>query len=90
MTTTIGIDKAGRLVVPRKFREALGISGESELEIERDGNALVIRPKAAATRAIQKQGVWVFETDGGPITQEMVNDALKRGRAEREKRVLGE
>lgn len=90
MASTISIDKAGRLVVPRKYREALGISGESELEVEQEGNALVIRPKAAAARAIQKQGVWVFETDGGPITQEMINDVLRRGRAEREKRVVGE
>ena len=68
MATTISIDKAGRIVIPRRLREALGIAGETELEIQQEGESIVLRHKPAGPRMVQERGVWVFESGAGPVT----------------------
>lgn len=90
MSTTIRIDKAGRLVVPRKLRQAVGFSEDSELEIEQEGANLVLRHRTPPVRANKEKGVWVFDTQGGVITNEMVNEAVEQGRRGRLRSVLGE
>ena len=91
MKATIHVDKAGRLVVPRKLREAVGISENTELEIEQEGNTLVLRHRSeSGARPVRENGIWVFESDGGVVTNEMVNEVLERGRRERMERILGE
>lgn len=91
MPSIVRIDKAGRLVVPRKLRDAVGISPETELEIEQEGNALVLRHRSeSGARPVRENGIWVFESDGGVITNEMVNEVLEKGRRERSARILGE
>ncbi|MGA7523856.1 MAG: AbrB/MazE/SpoVT family DNA-binding domain-containing protein [Acidobacteriaceae bacterium] len=90
MKTMVRIDKAGRLVVPRRLREAIGLDENTELEIEQEGNTLVLRHRSeAGTRAVKENGIWVFESDGGVITNQMVNEVIERGRNERLQRVLG-
>lgn len=89
-TISVQIDKAGRLVVPRKLREAIGISEKSQLEMEQEGNTLILREKTSGVRAVKEKGIWVFDSGGGVITTEMVNQAIEQGRRERLRTILGE
>jgi AbrB family looped-hinge helix DNA binding protein len=79
----ITIDQAGRIVVPKSIRDALNLQAGSSLEIELQGDAIVLRPPKLSAVMNQKNGFWVFNT-GGQITPEMVDEALAdaQGRAE--------
>jgi AbrB family looped-hinge helix DNA binding protein len=87
-TTTI--DKAGRVIVPKALRDALHLKAGDELEIVQQGEDLILRYKPPAARVFKKKGIWVIRTAGGPITNEMVNETLRRVRHERDMRALGE
>jgi AbrB family looped-hinge helix DNA binding protein len=88
-TTTVSIDKAGRIIVPKALRDALHFKAGDELEIAQEGDGFVVRHKAPKTQLIKKKGLWVLRTSGGPITNEMVNETLERVRHEREVRASG-
>ena len=89
MSTTVTIDKAGRIVVPKPVRDALHLKSGDQLEIEQDGDTLTLRHKPVRAKARKERGIWVFDT-GGRITNEMVNEVLDQTRREREWRILGE
>ena len=42
MSTTVEIDKAGRVVVPKKFRDALHLTPGTRLKIDRTGDTLTL------------------------------------------------
>lgn len=59
MRTTI--DKAGRIVVPKKLRDRLGLVAGTEVEIDEDGSALRVEPILDQPRA------WIEEREDGPV-----------------------
>jgi AbrB family looped-hinge helix DNA binding protein len=76
------IDSAGRLVVPKELREALGLSGGEPVEIrERDGR-IEIEPLATPMALECRAGgsVAVPETELPPLTDEIVRTTLERTR----------
>jgi AbrB family looped-hinge helix DNA binding protein len=76
------IDSAGRLVVPKELREALGLSGGEPVEIrERDGR-IEIEPLATPMALERRAGgsVAVPETELPPLTDEIVRTTLERTR----------
>lgn len=48
----VTIDRAGRIVVPKPLRDALGLREDSELEIVADGGGLRLDPVLTSTRTI--------------------------------------
>jgi len=64
MSTTVEIDKAGRIVVPKKLRDALHLIPGTRLKVERNGEALVLEPDFPEPRLVMKDGMWVMT--GGP------------------------
>jgi AbrB family looped-hinge helix DNA binding protein len=86
---TVTIDKAGRLVLPKPMRDALHLKPGDTLEIEKNGDAIILRPPQTKAVLRRKNGFWVFDT-GGRITTEMVNQTLAEIREEQDKRILGE
>jgi len=91
MSTIVGIDKAGRIVVPKKLRDALHLIPGTQLQIERAGDRLTLRPSSAAAQLIIENGVpLIFPADEAPIlTGEMVTELIAQGRLDRENRALG-
>ena len=87
MTTTLTIDKAGRVVLPKPVRDALQISPGDSLELESSEDHIVLRPRGKA-RMYKKQGVWVIDT-GKPIPANVVDETIRRVRRERERAILG-
>ena len=73
MKTTI--DAAGRVVIPKNIREAAGLEGGAEVDIEERNGVVEIKPAYAKVKLVQHGKVWVaeFEDDVPPLTLEQVN-----------------
>jgi len=83
MDTTLTIDKAGRIVLPKPVRDKMQLSAGDSLHLESTGDRIVLRPSRAAAAMRQKEGIWVFRT-GQPISAESVNETIQQLREERE------
>jgi AbrB family looped-hinge helix DNA binding protein len=88
MNTTLTIDKAGRVILPKPVRDALQISPGDSLELESSEDHIILRPAVAKGGMYKKRGMWVFDS-GVPLPAESVNRTISRVRAERDRHVLG-
>ena len=88
MVTTLTVDKAGRVVLPKPVREELQLAPGDSLELESSEDRIVLRPARGKGRMYKKQGVWVFDS-GEPLDTETVNRTLRKVREERDRRNLG-
>jgi AbrB family looped-hinge helix DNA binding protein len=76
MRTTI--DKAGRIVVPKKLRERLGLVAGTVIEIEEVSDGLHVVPvDNDAARIVDRGGVLVIEGEGWPSTVDDVRDLVE-------------
>ena len=82
MTAKLTLDKAGRVVIPKSFRDELHLSAGDSLEIESRGDEVVLRPIREEATMFKKDGMWVIKT-GKPLTVEDVNAAIESVREER-------
>ncbi len=82
MVTTL--DKFGRLLIPKKFREHLGINLGTTLNISEDGARIVIEPVQEKEPVIDKNGILVFT---GKFDGKM-GDFIQDDRIQRMKRLL--
>ncbi|MGH9587220.1 MAG: AbrB/MazE/SpoVT family DNA-binding domain-containing protein [Acidobacteriaceae bacterium] len=89
MATTVTLDKAGRLVVPKPMRDALHLKPGATLEIVQEGDSIVLHEARSNAVMKKKNGFWVFDA-GGRITTAMVNQTLAEIQEERDRRLLGE
>jgi AbrB family looped-hinge helix DNA binding protein len=93
MSTIVEIDKAGRIVVPKKLRDALHLTPGTRLQIDRYGNNLTLMPSATEAQLVIENGTpLIFPADrsNAPIlTNEMVTELIAQGRLERERRFRG-
>jgi len=92
MSTTVEIDKAGRIVVPKKLRDALHLTPGTRLIIERSGDRFILVPLANEARLVIQNGTpLIFPADrSNPpvLTNDMVTELVAQGRLERERRAL--
>jgi AbrB family looped-hinge helix DNA binding protein len=86
--TIVTIDKAGRVVIPIRLRDALNLVAGDQLALESDDDKVTLRPVRVKARLRKKQGIWVY-AGGTPITLEDTNRVLREIREERERRHLG-
>jgi AbrB family looped-hinge helix DNA binding protein len=80
MRTTI--DRSGRIVVPKRLREELGLKGGEQLDVSvRDGRLEIERPRIGVTMEKRGKGlVAVPERKLPVLTAEAVRDVLERVR----------
>jgi AbrB family looped-hinge helix DNA binding protein len=88
MDTTLNMDKAGRIVLPKSIRTQLALSAGDSFELEVSGNRIVLRPARAKARLYKKNGIWVLHTGSRAAPEEMRN-AVRQVRDERDDRVSG-
>ncbi len=87
MNATLEIDKLGRLLVPKKMREALHLRPGDKLDAYIKGEQLLLEPKHAARGLHKRNGRVVF--DGGEGLSPDVNEWIDRQRRERSEYLLG-
>jgi len=88
MVTTLTIDKAGRIVLPKPVREELQLSPGDSLEVDSSEERVILRPVRGNGRVYKKQGVWVFDS-GEPLGADVVDKTIRSVRGERHRRNLG-
>jgi AbrB family looped-hinge helix DNA binding protein len=76
------IDAAGRVVIPKSLRDALGFAPGTELELTTDGDRLEVATAPVEVEVIEKDGVPVLvpEKPQPPLTVEKVRELIERGR----------
>lgn len=92
MNTTVEIDKAGRIVVPKKLRDDMHLVPGTRLRIERSGDRLTLMPSSIAAQLVIEDGVpLIFPANSfhpSILTNEMVTELIEQGRLQRERRFL--
>lgn len=88
MNTIVEIDKAGRIVVPKKFRDALHLVPGTRLKIERAGDTLTLEQDLPEPRLEMVEGLWAI-TGGPRLTVEDVNAMIDEQRERRMRFVAG-
>jgi AbrB family looped-hinge helix DNA binding protein len=88
MSTTVEIDKAGRIVVPKKLRDALHLTPGTRLKVERSGDTLTLEQDLPEPRLEMIDGLWVM-TGGPRLTVEDVNAMIDEQRERRMRYVAG-
>jgi AbrB family looped-hinge helix DNA binding protein len=88
MNTTITVDKAGRIVLPKPVRDTLQLQAGDSLELEISGEEITLRPVRAKMRLHREDGMWVFTTDE-PLPENLVEDTMEAVRRERDSQILG-
>jgi AbrB family looped-hinge helix DNA binding protein len=80
MRTTI--DRAGRIVVPKRLRDELGLRGGEELEVSvREGRLEIERPRVGVVMTRRGRGLVAEpEADVPVLTAEAVRDLLEQVR----------
>ena len=72
MKTTI--DGAGRVVIPKRMRDALGLSAGTEVDIVIDGTAIRIDgPDAPDPEMVEINGMLVVKGIGQPLPADVVH-----------------
>jgi AbrB family looped-hinge helix DNA binding protein len=88
MSVYLTVDKAGRVVIPKETRRALHLEPGDELEMDRTGEQITLRPHRGTGPLHKEEGVWVFRT-GQPLSSSVSDDVLQRLRDERDLGNLG-
>jgi AbrB family looped-hinge helix DNA binding protein len=75
------IDTAGRVVIPKRIREAAGLKPGSALEIAYRDGKIEIEPKLPKVRLVRKGSVFVATNSSAPkLTAEEVNEWIRKSR----------
>ena len=88
MNTRLTLDKAGRVVIPKRLREELHLGPGDALELEVAGEEITLRPVRGTAPLTKERGVWVFRT-GQPLSAVSTDEMLRQVRSERDADNLG-
>ena len=88
MNTTVTLDKAGRVVIPKTLRDELHLEAGDTLELESEGERMTLRPVRSGSSLRKEHGVWVSR-GGRKISAEATNQVLQDVRNERDRDNLG-
>jgi AbrB family looped-hinge helix DNA binding protein len=72
------MDAAGRVVIPKSLREAIGLGDGGEIEIQLVDGALLVAPPTVRKRIEERDGraTIVPEQDLPPLADQVVRDVL--------------
>jgi AbrB family looped-hinge helix DNA binding protein len=88
MNTIAEIDKAGRLVVPKKMREALHLVPGTRVILHQEGETIVLQQEAKPRGLYLKDGTLVY--DAGPLPPLDIVDWIERDRKDRIDSLMGD
>jgi AbrB family looped-hinge helix DNA binding protein len=82
MTNKLTLDKSGRVLLPKRLRDELGLAAGDTLELESRGEQITLRPVRGAEPLRKESGIWVYRT-GRRLTAATTDRTLRRIREER-------
>jgi AbrB family looped-hinge helix DNA binding protein len=88
MSTTVTLDKAGRVVLPKPLRDELRLEPGDRLSLESEGDKLTLRPVRSATPLRKEHGVWVFRR-GFRLSAAVTDQVLREQREDRDRSNAG-
>jgi AbrB family looped-hinge helix DNA binding protein len=88
MNAIAEIDKAGRVVVPKRFREALHLVPGTRLSLRQEGETLVIQPESKPRGLYMKKGTLVY--DAGPVPASDAVEEVAKARDARLEAILND
>lgn len=88
MNTTVTLDKAGRVVIPKNLRDQLQLEPGDTLGLESEGDQITLRPVRSASPLRKEHGVWVFRGNN-KLSAATTNRALQDLRDERDRNNSG-
>jgi AbrB family looped-hinge helix DNA binding protein len=88
MNAIVEIDRSGRIVVPKKFRDTLHLTPGTRLKIEQTGEQLVLEQEFPEPRLEMRDGLLVM-VGGPPLRAEDVNELIDEQRERRMRYVAG-
>jgi len=87
---TVAMDKAGRIVIPTKVREKLGLKAGALFKLGGDGDRLQLDRVRPASRLIYRDGIPMLEFDPPDAVADFdVVEEINRAREERADYVAG-
>jgi len=84
VNTTVTLDGAGRVVIPKALRDELRLAPGDALTLEFDGDGLTLRPVRSASALRKEHGIWVFRS-GRKLTAAETDRELENLRQKRER-----
>ena len=61
MNSKVMLDRAGRIVLPKRLRDRLRLTPGTALELESEGERITLRPVRPEATLRKESGVWVFQ-----------------------------
>ena len=80
------LDKFGRIVIPKRIRDEIGLAPGSLLKIEKNGRKILVEPVDVTPRTKVEGGVLVFQGEAMKNAKEIRN-AVTKHRKKTNKRV---
>ena len=74
------VDSVGRVLIPKKLRDALGIKAGSTVDISWYGTGLQLTPGGRGGHFVEEDGISVLAATGEPLTDEMMYALIEEGR----------
>jgi len=88
MTAKLTLDKAGRVVIPKKLRDEFHMSAGDAFELKSTADEIVLKPMRGEARMFKKRGMWVLHT-GKPLSAGEVDSVIQTIREERDRQNMG-
>jgi len=85
MNTTLTLDKAGRVIIPKTLRDEMHLEAGDTLELEAEDGRITLRPVRSGSALRKEHGVWDFRRGGKAISEETTTQVLKSVRNERDR-----
>jgi AbrB family looped-hinge helix DNA binding protein len=72
------IDNAGRVVIPKSLREAIGLGDGGEVDIQLTDGVLIVTPPTVGKRIVNRNGrvTIVPDEEVPPLSDDVVRDIL--------------
>ena len=84
MNTTVTLDNAGRVLIPKALREDLQLDAGDTLQLDSEGDRITLHPLRSRSPLRKEQGIWVFRS-GGRVTAAVTDRVLSTVRGDRDR-----